>query len=179
MDKKTEIATLGGGCFWCVEAVLEQLRGVEKVVSGYAGGKSEKPTYQQVCSGTSGHIEVVQVTFDPSVLSYRDLLGVFFTAHDPTTMDQQGADRGVQYRSIIYFHSPEQEKTARELVAELTKENVFPRPIVTKIEPAPTFWPGEEYHQGYYQANSEQGYCQAVIAPKLAKFRKLFADRAK
>jgi peptide-methionine (S)-S-oxide reductase len=179
MEKKTEIATLGGGCFWCVEAVLEQLRGVEKVVSGYAGGKSEKPTYRQVCNGDSGHIEVVQVTFDPSVVSYRDLLGVFFTAHDPTSMDQQGADRGVQYRSIIYVHSPEQEKTARELVAELTKENVFPRPIVTKIEPVPTFWPGEEYHQGYYRANSEQGYCQAVIAPKLAKFRKLFADRAK
>ena len=146
--------------------MLEQLRGVEKVVSGYAGGKSENPNYRQVCGGDSGHIEVVQVTFDPAVLSYRDLLGVFFTAHDPTSMDRQGADHGVQYRSIIYVHSPEQEKTARELVAELTKENVFPRPIVTKIEPAPKFWPGEESHQGYYRANSEQGYCRAVIATR-------------
>jgi len=179
VDKKFEIATVGGGCFWCVEAVLEQLKGVEKVVSGYAGGKSDNPTYRQVCSGDSGHIEVVQVTFDPAVLSYRDLLGVFFTAHDPTSMDRQGADAGIQYRSIIYFHSPEQEKTARELVAELAAEKVFPRPIVTKIEPAPTFWPAEEYHQGYYRGNSEQGYCQFVIAPKLAKFRKLYADRAK
>jgi peptide-methionine (S)-S-oxide reductase len=179
MEKKLEIATLGGGCFWCVEAVLEQVKGVEKVVSGYAGGATDNPTYCQVCDGGSGHIEVVQVTFDPAVVSYRDLLGVFFTAHDPTSMDKQGADAGIQYRSIIYVHSPEQEKTARELIKVFDAEKVFPRPIVTKIEPAPKFWPAEEYHQGYYRANSEQGYCQFVIAPKLAKFRKLFSDRAK
>jgi peptide-methionine (S)-S-oxide reductase len=179
MTMPSEIATLGGGCFWCLEAVFEQLQGVTKVLSGYAGGATENPSYREVCTGTTDHAEVVQVTFDPAILSYRDLLGVFFSMHDPTTLNRQGADVGTQYRSVIYYHSPEQEKTARDVVAELTAERVWDRPIVTQIEPAPVFYPAEAYHQGYYRGNPREGYCQYVIAPKLAKFRKMFTEKMK
>lgn len=172
-----EAATLGGGCFWCTEAVLEGLRGVEKVESGYAGGAVSNPTYEQVCSGTTGHAEVVRVTFDPAELPYRDLLQVFFSTHDPTTRDRQGADVGSQYRSVIFPHSPEQKATAEEVIASLDREKIFDDPIVTGIEPLSDFYPAEVYHAEYYRRNPRQGYCQVVIAPKVAKFRKQFADR--
>ena len=173
----TETATLGGGCFWCIDTIFRELKGVEKVESGYAGGKSANPTYRDVCSGTTGHAEVVQVTFDPSVLSFRDLLGVFFTIHDPTTLNRQGADVGTQYRSAVFFHSPEQKRVAEELIAELNAAGICDRPIVTEVVPFEKFYRAEDYHQGYYRANPEQGYCQAVISPKLAKFRKRFAAK--
>jgi len=172
-----ERATLGGGCFWCLEAVFEPLRGVERVVSGYAGGELPEPSYEDVCTGTTNHAEVVEVTFDPDVLSYRDLLTIFFTTHDPTTLNRQGADAGTQYRSVIFTHSPEQERTARALIAELDAAGVFGRPIVTRVEPCPVFYPAEDYHQGYFRRNPQQGYCRAVIAPKVAKLRASFADR--
>jgi peptide-methionine (S)-S-oxide reductase len=171
-----ELATLGGGCFWCLEAVFEQLNGVAKVESGYAGGRVAEPTYQAVCSGTTGHAEVVQVTFDPAVISYRTLLEVFFTIHDPTTLNRQGADVGTQYRSAIFYHSGEQEKIAREVIAALSAEGLWPAPIVTEVVPLEKFWKAEEYHQGYFRANPSQGYCQAVVAPKVVKARKKFAD---
>lgn len=170
--RKLETATLGGGCFWCIEAVYQQLQGVESVVSGYAGGEMEDPDYEAVCAGDTGHAEVVQVTFDPAVTPYREILEVFFTVHDPTTPDQQGADVGEQYRSIIFTHSVEQEKVARGIIDELTRDEVFAGPIVTQVQPIPTFYPAEDYHQDYYRTNPGQGYCRAVIAPKLAKFRK-------
>lgn len=172
-----EVATLGGGCFWCIEAVLERLDGVEKVVSGYSGGHVDNPSYELVCSGLTGHAEVVQVTFDPSVLSYRDLLTVFFAMHDPTSLNRQGADIGTQYRSVIYFHSAEQETVARELIAELDAERIWAGPIVTRLEPYPGFFPAEAYHQQYYRRNPDAGYCQVVIAPKVAKLRQKFAHR--
>lgn len=174
-----EIATLGGGCFWCLEAVFVELRGVERVESGYAGGRVPKPTYQQVCTGATGHAEVVQVTFDPSQLSYRDLLNVFFTIHDPTTLNRQGADVGTQYRSVIFTHGPEQDRVAREAIAELSASGVWDRPIVTEVVPLPEFFPAEEYHRDYFARNPEQGYCQVVVAPKVAKFRKQFLNRLK
>jgi peptide-methionine (S)-S-oxide reductase len=169
-----ETATLGGGCFWCLEAVFENLIGVEKSVSGYAGGTVVDPTYRAVCSGTTGHAEVIQVTFDPTKIGYRPLLEIFFAMHDPTTLNRQGADAGTQYRSVIFTHSPEQEATAKTLIAELDGQKIWDRPIVTEVTPAPTFYPAEEYHQGYYRSNPHEGYCQVVIAPKLAKFRKHF-----
>jgi peptide-methionine (S)-S-oxide reductase len=172
-----EIATLGGGCFWCLDAVYRDLRGVEQVVSGYAGGTPTNPTYHQVCGGDTGHAEVVQVTFDPSIISYRDLLDVFFTIHDPTTRDQQGADVGTQYRSVIFYHSPEQQAEAERAIASLTAEGVWDDPIVTQLVPAPTFYPAEEYHQDYFRRNPGQGYCRAVIAPKVAKARKAFFEK--
>lgn len=172
-----EIATLGGGCFWCLDAVYRELRGVEQVVSGYAGGTPTNPTYHQVCGGDTGHAEVVQVTFDPSIISYRDLLDVFFTIHDPTTRDQQGADVGTQYRSVIFHHSPEQQAEAERAIASLTAEGVWDDPIVTQLVPAPTFYPAEEYHQDYFRRNPGQGYCRAVIAPKVAKARKAFFEK--
>jgi peptide-methionine (S)-S-oxide reductase len=174
-----ETATLGGGCFWCLEAVFEQLQGVEKVVSGYAGGQTAGPSYQQVCTGRTGHAEVVQVTFDPTVLSYGDLLDVFFATHDPTTLNRQGADVGTQYRSVILYQSPEQKRVAEERIAELNKANVWPGPLVTQVVPLEVFYPAEEYHQGYYRQHPGQGYCQAVISPKVAKFRKRFTARLK
>ena len=174
-----EQATLAGGCFWCLEAVYENLKGVEKVVSGYAGGQKPNPTYQQVCSGTTGHAEVVQVTFDPNVVSYRELLEVFFTIHDPTTLNRQGNDVGTQYRSAIYYHSPEQQAAAKALVADLTEKKLWDNPIVTEVVPLDKFWPGEEYHQHYYARNPGQGYCQAVVAPKVAKFRKQWLAKLK
>jgi peptide-methionine (S)-S-oxide reductase len=175
--RELEVATLGGGCFWCTEAVFEQVRGVEGVESGYAGGAVPNPTYEQVCSGMTGHAEVVRVTFDPQVISYRDLLRIFFATHDPTTRDRQGADVGTQYRSAILPHSEEQRATAEEVIGELDREGIWDAPIVTRVEPAAEFFPAESYHREYYRRNPGQGYCQAVIAPKVAKFRKQFADR--
>ncbi len=173
----TETATLGGGCFWCLDAVYRDLRGVQAVVSGYAGGHVEKPTYEQVCGKQTGHAEVVQITFDPAEISYRDLLFVFFTIHDPTTKDRQGADVGPQYRSAIFTHSPEQEQVAREVMAKVAGMKVWDDPIVTEVSPATEFWPAEEEHQDYFRLNPWSGYCRVVIAPKVAKFRKLFAER--
>jgi peptide-methionine (S)-S-oxide reductase len=170
-----DVATLGGGCFWCLEACFEQLKGVESVESGYAGGTDPAPTYERVCSGRTGHAEVVRVTFDPAVISYRDLLELFFAVHDPTTLNRQGADVGTQYRSVIFTHSPEQERTAREVIAELTAAKAWPNPVVTAVVPAPAFHKAEEYHQGYFRANPAQPYCQAVVAPKAAKTRAKFA----
>lgn len=175
----TEIATLGGGCFWCIDTIFRELKGVEKVVSGYSGGETVNPTYKDVCSGRTGHAEVVQVTFDPAVLSFRDLLGVFFTIHDPTTLNRQGGDVGTQYRSVVLYHSPEQRETAQQVIDELNGEHVWDDPIVTQVVPFIVFYPGEAYHQEYYALNPEQPYCQVVIAPKVAKFRKKYLDRLK
>lgn len=175
----TELATLGGGCFWCLEAAFVQLAGVESVVSGYAGGPSRNPDYRSVCSGTSGHAEVVQLRFDPATIDYRTLLTAFFAIHDPTTLDRQGNDVGSQYRSVIFTHDVIQETIARELIAELDAAKIWPAPIVTAVLPAPTFWRAEDYHQNYYANNPLQGYCQAVVAPKAAKLRKVFAARLK
>ena len=173
----TELATLAGGCFWCLEAAYEQLKGVSKVTSGYAGGSLEAPTYEAVCSGTTGHAEVVQLQFDPMVISYRDLLDVFFTIHDPTTQDRQGNDVGPQYRSAIFTHSPEQAQVARETIAELTARAVWPDPIVTEVTPLDRFWPAEAYHHGYFRRNPMQPYCLFVVAPKVAKLRKEHFNR--
>lgn len=174
-----EIATLGGGCFWCLEAVYREAAGVISVTSGYMGGARPNPTYQQVCSGTSGHVEVVQVAFDPAILSYRDILEIFFATHDPTTLNRQGNDSGTQYRSVIFYHSPEQETVAKELISELTEEKAFQDPIVTAVEPASQFYQAEEYHQQYFENNPYQPYCAFVVSPKVKKFRKTFADRLK
>jgi peptide-methionine (S)-S-oxide reductase len=174
-----EVATLGGGCFWCLDAVYRQLRGVEKVVSGYAGGTVVNPSYREVCGGRTGHAEVVQITFDPMEISYRDLLDVFFTIHDPTTKDRQGADMGPQYRSIVVTHSDEQARVAREAITEITAEKVWDDPIVTELKPLQAFYPAEEYHRDYFRRNPTQGYCSAVIAPKVAKVRKLYLDKLK
>ena len=179
MSTPREIATLAGGCFWCLEAVYENLKGVEKVVSGYAGGRRPNPSYEQVCSGATGHAEVVQITFDPSVVSYRELLEVFFTIHDPTTLNRQGNDEGTQYRSAIFFHSPEQEQTAREVITSLEAQRLWTEPVVTEVVAAPTFYPAEEYHQHYFARNPTQGYCNFVVAPKVAKFRKQFMTKLK
>lgn len=175
----SEIATLGGGCFWCLEAVFEQLQGVEKVESGYAGGQTDNPNYQQVCSGSTGHAEVVQVTFDPTFLSYDALLDVFFTIHDPTTLNRQGADVGTQYRSVIFYHTPEQKRIAEEKIKHLDAAKLWSHSIVTEVSPLPPYYRAEEYHQHYFQQHPGQGYCVAVINPKLAKFRKHFANRMK
>jgi peptide-methionine (S)-S-oxide reductase len=174
-----ELATLGGGCFWCLEAVYKDLKGVESVVSGYAGGDVENPTYEQVCGGRTGHAEVVQIAFDPQVVTYRDLLDVFFTIHDPTTKDRQGADVGPQYRSIILYHDPEQRAEAEAVIAELERKGVWRAPIVTEIVPLEKFYPAEEYHRDYFEQNPGQRYCQIVIAPKVAKFRKEHLARLK
>ncbi len=172
-----ETATLAGGCFWCLDAVYRMLKGVSKVESGYAGGQVANPSYKDVCSGTTGHAEVVRITFDPSVISYRDLLGVFFTIHDPTTLNRQGADVGTQYRSAIFYHSPEQKATAEEVIAEMTRNQVWDDPIVTEVSPVEAYYAAEGYHQNYYAGNSDQPYCAVVIAPKVAKARKAFLDR--
>jgi peptide-methionine (S)-S-oxide reductase len=172
-----EVATLGGGCFWCLDAVYRQLRGVEKVESGYAGGTKPDPTYREVCGGNTGHAEVVQITYDPSEISFRDLLDVFFTIHDPTTLNRQGADIGPQYRSIILTNSDEQARIAREAITEVRAEKLYDDPIVTQVEPLTTFYSAERYHQDYFANNSRQPYCQAVIAPKVAKFRRKFLER--
>ena len=177
MGMTHETATLAGGCFWCLEAVFRRLRGVEQVVSGYAGGHTDRPTYQQVCGGGTGHAEVVQVTFDPSEISYRDLLDVFFGIHDPTTLNRQGGDVGTQYRSAIYHHSPEQQAAAEQAIAEITAAKIWDQPIVTEIAPLTRFFPAEAYHQEYFDRNPDQAYCAAVIAPKVAKFRKQHLER--
>ena len=169
-----ETATLGGGCFWCLEAVYDELKGVENVDNGYAGGRRPAPTYEQVCTGTTGHAEVVRVAFDPDVVSYRQLLEVFFSIHDPTQKDRQGNDIGTQYRSIIFYENEEQRRVAQEIMAEIEREDVYGKPITTQLEPLKEFWPAEEYHRDYYARNPGQGYCAAIIAPKLAKFRKNF-----
>lgn len=171
----TEIASLGGGCFWCLEAVYQQLKGVHAVESGYTGGHVENPAYEQVCEGTTGHAEVVRVTFDPDVVSYRDVLEIFFTIHDPTTLNRQGNDVGTQYRSVIYFHSPQQQETAKQVIAAMA--SVWDAPIITELSPAKTYYKAEDYHQDYFQKNPLQGYCAFVVAPKVAKFRKTFADK--
>ncbi len=176
----TEVATLAGGCFWCLEAVFDQLRGVESVESGYMGGHSSNPSYEDICTGDTGHAEVVRVTFDPAVLDYRDLLAVFFTIHDPTTPDRQGNDVGSQYRSAIFFHSPQQEAAAREVIRSLAAKGLWSDPIVTEVAPASTFWQAEDYHQEYFErVGSQNPYCSYVVAPKVAKFRKHFTDRLK
>ena len=172
-----EVATLAGGCFWCLEAVYRDLRGVEQVVSGYTGGTAINPTYEQVCSGRTGHAEVVQITFDPSVVSFRELLEVFFTIHDPTTLNRQGGDVGTQYRSAIFYHSPEQRTVAEQVMAELEAEHVYDAPIVTELTPFTVFYPAEAYHQDYFARNPYQPYCAAVIAPKVAKFRRQYLER--
>jgi peptide-methionine (S)-S-oxide reductase len=176
---KREIATIGGGCFWCLEAVFEQLQGVEKVASGYSGGRRADPTYEQVCSGATGHAEVVQITFDPSILSYADLLDVFFATHDPTTLNRQGGDVGTQYRSVIFHHSPEQKEIAERRIAEWNAAGIWDQPIVTQVVPFAAFYPAESYHQEYYRRNPGQMYCAAVISPKVAKFRKQFSAKLK
>ncbi|NBC84696.1 MAG: peptide-methionine (S)-S-oxide reductase MsrA [Bacteroidetes bacterium] len=172
-----EKATLGGGCFWCLEAVYDGVDGVDAVVSGYAGGDTPNPSYRQVCSGTTGHAEVVQVSFDPDVVSYRDLVEIFFTIHNPTTKNRQGADVGPQYRSIILYHDREQKETAEQIIDELEADGVFSDPIVTEVEPLDTFYEAEEKHQDYYRRNPGLPYCQAVIEPKLSKLRKKHAAK--
>ena len=175
----TEIATLAGGCFWCLEAAFQQLKGVSNVTSGYAGGTVANPSYEAVCTGTTGHAEVTQVEFDPAVISYRDLLDVFFTIHDPTTLNQQGGDVGTQYRSAIFYQSPEQERVARDVIAQLEATHVWDDPIVTAVAPLDVFYPAEQYHRDYYNRNQNQPYCRAVIAPKVAKMRKHFLEKLK
>ena len=178
-SNKSETATLAAGCFWCIEAVIEQLQGVQHVESGYIGGDVPNPSYQLVCTGTTGHAEAVQVTFDPDVLSYRDLLRVFFAVHDPTTLNRQGPDVGTQYRSEIFAHTDEQEDAALEVIAEINATGVWARRIVTEVSPVADFYPAEDYHREYYRRNGSQPYCQVVISPKVAKFRKQFQDRLK
>jgi peptide-methionine (S)-S-oxide reductase len=172
-------ATFGGGCFWCVEAIFQRLEGVEKVVSGYSGGTVDNPTYEQVCSGSTGHAEVVQITYDPAKVSYDELLEVFWKTHDPTTLNRQGNDVGTQYRSVIFYHDEDQKKLAEAYKAKLDEEDIWSRPIVTEIVPFTKFWPGEGYHQNYYNNNRSQGYCLLVITPKIEKFHKIFKDKLK
>jgi len=179
MNSQNEITTLGGGCFWCLEAVYDQLDGVLDVVSGYAGGRVPNPDYKSVCSGRTGHAEVIQVTFDPTVISFKEILEIFFTIHDPTTLNRQGADVGTQYRSEIFYHSEEQKNTAEEVIAEIEAAEIWPNPIVTAISALDTFYPAEDYHQEYFQRNPYQGYCRVVVAPKVAKFRQKYAQRLK
>lgn len=174
-----EKITLGGGCFWCVEAVFLEATGVTSVVSGYMGGRSAHPTYKDVCSGTTGHVEVVQVTYDSSLIGTKEILEIFFATHDPTTLNRQGNDAGTQYRSVVFYHSPEQKAVAEDVISELTAEKVFPDPIVTAVEPATTFYPAEDYHQQYFENHPYQPYCAFVVAPKVQKFRKKFANKVK
>ncbi len=172
-----EVATLAGGCFWCLEAVFKQLRGVQQVQSGYSGGHVPQPSYRLVCTGTTGHAEVLQITFDPQVISFKDLLDVFFTIHDPTTLDRQGNDVGPQYRSAIFYHSPEQKVTAEQVIAELDAAHIWGQPIVTEVTPFQAFYPAEDYHKDYFELNGDEPYCRVVIAPKVAKFRKHFLEK--
>jgi peptide-methionine (S)-S-oxide reductase len=174
-----EQATLAGGCFWCLEAVFIELQGVSKVVSGYTGGRARHPTYEEVCMGTTGHAEVVQITFDPQIITFKVLLQVFFTIHDPTTLNRQGADVGSQYRSAIFYHSPEQQQIAQEVIAELSAAKLWDDPIVTEVAPLTEFYSAEVYHQNYFARNPNQPYCRAIVAPKVAKARKLYFDKLK
>ncbi len=177
--RATEVTTLGGGCFWCLEAVFDGLQGVENVESGYSGGDVPNPTYREVCAEVTGHAEVVQVTFDPAVISFREILDVFFNIHDPTTLNRQGHDVGTQYRSAIFTHSPEQQATAHEVIAELNASGTWDAPIVTEVTPFRAFYRAEDYHQDYFLNNDRQPYCRAVVAPKVAKFRKQYAAQLK
>jgi peptide-methionine (S)-S-oxide reductase len=179
MSNSLSTATFGGGCFWCIEAIFEQLRGVDSVVSGYAGGEMPNPTYDQVCSGSTGHAEVIQVTFDPSEVTFRELLEIFFTLHDPTTKNRQGGDIGTQYRSIVLYHDDEQRQITEDVIHEFEDAKVWDNPIVTQIEPLETFYPAEDYHQAYYRNHAGQPYCQVVIAPKVAKLRQKYLARLK
>jgi peptide-methionine (S)-S-oxide reductase len=174
-----EVATLGGGCFWCTEAVFDELKGVEKVESGYSGGTAANPTYRHVCTGTTGHAEVVNITFDPKVISLKELLKVFFTVHDPTTLNRQGADVGTQYRSAIFYHSDDQKAVADEVIKEIEAEKIWDAPIVTEVTPFKAFYKAEDYHQEYFAQNPEQPYCRIVIAPKVAKFREHYREKLK
>ena len=179
MGEQVEVATLAGGCFWCMEAVFDELIGVESVESGYSGGHVQRPSYSQVCAGDTGHAEVVQVTFDPEVLSYKDLLTVFFTIHDPTTLNRQGNDVGTQYRSVIFYHNEQQKNIAEEVIREIGAAKIWDDPLVTELTPFGQFFIAEDYHQEYFKKNPFQGYCRAVIAPKVTKFRHNFTDRLK
>ena len=176
---KLEVATLGGGCFWCIEAAFDQIKGVVKVESGYSGGKTSAPSYEQVCTGTTGHAEVVQVTFDSAVLSFREILEIFFTAHDPTTLNQQGADIGTQYRSVIFYHSEKQKETIKKVIQEFETKKGWNRPIVTQVEPFKKFYKAEDYHDKYFARHPQAGYCKVVIAPKIAKLRKKYQKMVK
>jgi peptide-methionine (S)-S-oxide reductase len=178
-DHKTEVATFAAGCFWCVEAQFQQLTGVQKVESGFTGGQVANPTYKEVCNGTTGHAEACNITFDPSVISYDELLAAFFTAHDPTQLNKQGNDVGTQYRSGIYYHTPEQKENAEYYIKRLNDEKAYPSPIVTEVKPYGVFYKAEDYHQNYYNQNGEEGYCRMVIQPKLEKFKKVFAEKLK
>jgi peptide-methionine (S)-S-oxide reductase len=177
MSAATEYASLAGGCFWCLEAVFLELKGVRSVRSGYAGGTRPSPTYEQVCTGTTGHAEVVRAEFDPEVVSFKDLLDVFFTIHDPTTLNRQGGDKGTQYRSAIFYETPEQERIARETIAEFTAAKMWKAPIVTQVAPLDKFWPADDYHENYFARNPQNPYCAVVIAPKVAKARKHFLEK--
>jgi peptide-methionine (S)-S-oxide reductase len=174
---KEEVALLGGGCFWCIEAVYNRLKGVHSAISGYAGGENPNPTYKQICTGMTGHAEVVKITYDPEVISYEDILDIFWVIHDPTTLNRQGADTGTQYRSVIYYYNDEQQEAAEAAVEQA--QRVFDDPIVTELSPAPEFFEAEEYHQNYYDLNPSQGYCQVVITPKVQKFMTKFVDKLK
>ena len=174
-----ELATFGSGCFWCTEAFFQRLRGVEKITSGYSGGKIKNPSYREVCAGTTGHAEVIQVTYDPSAISYNDLLEVFFSTHDPTTLNKQGGDVGTQYRSVIFYHNAEQQRLAEEYKRKLNDEKVYDNPVVTEISPFTVFYKAEDYHQNYFNENGDQPYCSYVIQPKVEKFRKVFEKKLK
>jgi peptide-methionine (S)-S-oxide reductase len=179
MENKQETATLGGGCFWCTEAVFDSVIGVEDVVSGYAGGHTSNPTYQEVCSETTGHAEVIQIKFNPEEISYKEILEIFFGTHDPTTLNRQGNDIGSSYRSVIFYHSPEQKETADKVIEEITDQGVFDDPIVTEVTEFTNFYPAEDYHQNYFENNPNQPYCSAVVAPKVSKFRQKFLAKLK
>lgn len=179
LQNDTASATFGAGCFWCVEAVFQQLQGVDTVISGYCGGNVPNPTYREVCYGKTGHAEVCRIVYNPKIISYRELLQAFFTSHDPTTLNQQGADIGTQYRSVIFYHNDAQKAEADKVISELTAAKVFDNPIVTEVSPLQTFYVAEDYHQNYYNLNGEEGYCRIVIKPKLEKFRKVFKDKLK
>ena len=172
-----EVTTIAGGCFWCLQPIFQELRGVEKVEVGYSGGRLANPSYEAVCTDTTGHAEAVQIAFDPQTIPLVDLLRIFFSVHDPTTLNRQGADSGTQYRSAIFYHSPEQEKAARQVIAEVNEAEIWRHPIVTEVKPAGPFYRAEEYHQDYFRKNPTAGYCRVVVAPKVAKFRKQFAER--
>lgn len=174
-----EVVTLGGGCFWCIEAVFSELKGVQSAISGYSGGKTENPTYEQVCSGRTGHAEVVQITFNPEIISFKDILEVFFTVHDPTTLNRQGNDAGTQYRSAIFYHSEEQKKIAEDLIQNLDKARKWKNKIVTELKPIDKFYVAEAYHQNYFKINPTQNYCKFVIEPKVSKFKKLYLNQLK
>lgn len=179
MDQENEVATLGGGCFWCLEAVYQELRGIEQVVPGYSGGQVANPTYQQVCAKNTGHAEVVELTFDSQIISFREVLEVFFAIHDPTTLNRQGNDIGPQYRSAIFYRTPEQKTTAEQVIRDLAEQKLWPDPIVTELTPFSAFYPAEEYHRRYFERNRLQPYCAVVIAPKVVKFRKMYLEKLK